>query len=234
MAASTLLEFRTKTQNLAAANLTRQEVRDTLAEIGVIPSLRPHSADDALFAAESLADAGLPIVEINVSSAESLNAISHITEKLPNVMVGAAGLLDVEAAFRALDLGAKFLSTSASIPEITALSAQRDIALLCGAFTATEIVAAWKDGADFVKVFPCDAAGGHTYIRSLHAALPDARLVASGGVNQLTGLSYIESGASALGVGRELVPRDAIRHHQGQQIRELARRFLSFVRKGRS
>jgi 2-dehydro-3-deoxyphosphogluconate aldolase / (4S)-4-hydroxy-2-oxoglutarate aldolase len=234
MAASTLVEFRTKTQNLTAAHLTRQEVRETLAEIGVIPSLRPHSIDDALFAAEALGDAGLAVVEINVTSAESLNAISHITEKLPNVMVGATGLLDAETAFQALDLGAKFLSTSASVPEITALSAQRDVALLCGAFTATEIVAAWKDGADFVKVFPCDAAGGHTYIRSLHSALPDVRLIASGGVNQLTALSYIESGASAIGVGKELVPRDAVRYRQGQQIRELARRFLSFVRKGRS
>jgi 2-dehydro-3-deoxyphosphogluconate aldolase/(4S)-4-hydroxy-2-oxoglutarate aldolase len=119
------------------------------------------------------------------------------------------------------------------VPGLVEFAAKQGIAVLPGAFTPTEIVAAWNAGADFVKVVPCNAAGGASYIRSLKAALPDVLLIAAGGVTQLTALDLVKAGAIALGVGGELIPREALRLRQAQRIQELARRFLAFVDNGR-
>ena len=80
---------------------------------------------------------------------------------------------------------------------------------------------------------PCAQVGGDSYIRALKAPLPQVHLIAAGGVNQLTALNFILAGSTALGVGRELVPREAIRLRQADRIQELARRFVSFVTNGR-
>jgi 2-dehydro-3-deoxyphosphogluconate aldolase/(4S)-4-hydroxy-2-oxoglutarate aldolase len=95
------------------------------------------------------------------------------------------------------------------------------------------VIAAWKAGAEFVKIYPAGALGGDLYIRSLKVPLPQVPLIAAGGVNQQTATGYVLAGSSALGVGSELLPQEAIRRRQDQRIRELARRFLGFVRDGR-
>jgi 2-dehydro-3-deoxyphosphogluconate aldolase/(4S)-4-hydroxy-2-oxoglutarate aldolase len=97
----------------------------------------------------------------------------------------------------------------------------------------TEVISAWDAGADFVKVVPCYAVGGHNYIRTLKAALPQVRLIAAGGVNQVTAKNYIVAGAIGLSVGSELIPTEAILLRQGRRIQELARRFLTAVDNGR-
>lgn len=87
---------------------------------------------------------------------------------------------------------------------------------------------------DYVKIFPAASLGGDLYIRSLKLPLPQIPLIAAGGVSQQTAESLIRAGASALGVGMELVPKDAVAKRQDRRIRELARRFLALVQKGRS
>ena len=136
-------------------------------------------------------------------------------------------------AQQCLDAGAKFLTSDGLVLPVVDFAAKGDVVIFPGAFTPTEIIAAQKAGADFVKVVPCDAGGGHSYIRSLKAAMPDARLIAAEGVTQLTALNIVAAGATALGVGRDLIPAEAIRLRQSARIQELARRFLSFVDDGR-
>jgi 2-dehydro-3-deoxyphosphogluconate aldolase/(4S)-4-hydroxy-2-oxoglutarate aldolase len=99
--------------------------------------------------------------------------------------------------------------------------------------TPTEVTMAWKAGADFVKVFPCSLVGGDKYIRALKGPFRHVPLIAAGGVNQATAASFIFAGASAIGVGGELVPNEAIQLRQEERIHELARRFVSFVGKAR-
>jgi 2-dehydro-3-deoxyphosphogluconate aldolase/(4S)-4-hydroxy-2-oxoglutarate aldolase len=103
-----------------------------------------------------------------------------------------------------------------------------------GTLTPTEVISAWETNADFVKVVPCAQLGGPTYIASLHAMFPDIPLIASGGVDQLSASKLVLAGAIALGVGRELIPREAIQHRQAARIGELARRFLDFVKSGKA
>jgi 2-dehydro-3-deoxyphosphogluconate aldolase/(4S)-4-hydroxy-2-oxoglutarate aldolase len=92
------------------------------------------------------------------------------------------------------------------------------------------VVAAWSAGADFVKVFPCRPVGGDRYIKSLHTALPEIPLIAAGGVNQQTAASFILSGATAIGVGTELIPTEAIERRQSKRIHELASRYTKLVK----
>jgi len=92
------------------------------------------------------------------------------------------------------------------------------------------VVEAWSAGADFVKVFPCGPVGGDRYIKALSTALPQICLIAAGGVNQQTAAGFILAGATAIGVGTEMIPTEAIERRQSERIRELARRFAKLVK----
>jgi 2-dehydro-3-deoxyphosphogluconate aldolase/(4S)-4-hydroxy-2-oxoglutarate aldolase len=218
----------------AARPLTREQVRVRIEEIGIVPAIRVASTEDALFAAETIAGAGIPVVEISMTVPGAMGVISHLVKHAPEVIIGAGGIFNAKTARQCLDQGAKFLTSDGLVPDVVEFAAKEGVVVIPGALTPTEIIAAWNAGSDFVKVYPCDAVGGHTYIRSLKAALPQARLIAAGGVNQLTALDHIAAGAAAVGVGKELLPDEAIWLRQDRRIQELARRFMSFVDKGRA
>ena len=112
-------------------------------------------------------------------------------------------------------------------------AAKQNVAVLPGALTPTEVLTAWRAGADFVKVFPCAPVGGDKYIKALNGVLPQIPLIAAGGVNQQTAANFILSGATAIGVGTELIPTEAIERKQSERIRELAMRFSRLVKEAR-
>jgi len=111
---------------------------------------------------------------------------------------------------------------------------KNNVVAIPGALTPSEVIAAWKAGADLVKIFPCGTVGGDAYIRSLKVPLPQISLIASGGVNQVTAQNFIFAGASALGIRSELTPKEALQTRQKQWIYELARRFTTIVRDARA
>jgi 2-dehydro-3-deoxyphosphogluconate aldolase/(4S)-4-hydroxy-2-oxoglutarate aldolase len=148
-------------------------------------------------------------------------------------MIIGADLQDLETARRCLDAGARFFTSPGLVMDVVQFAVEKDIVVFPGALTPTEVIAASKAGADFVKIFPCSQVGGATYIKALHAPLPHVALIASGGVNDQTVASFIHAGAAALGIGTELVPQEAMRLRREAQIRELARRFLKQVREAR-
>jgi 2-dehydro-3-deoxyphosphogluconate aldolase/(4S)-4-hydroxy-2-oxoglutarate aldolase len=106
--------------------------------------------------------------------------------------------------------------------------------MMAGALTPTEIAAAWKAGADFVKIFPCGAVGGPKYIRALRGPFPQIPFVPTGGVNLETAADFIRAGASALGVGGELVQAEALKAGRAHLITENARKLLDAVKSARS
>jgi 2-dehydro-3-deoxyphosphogluconate aldolase/(4S)-4-hydroxy-2-oxoglutarate aldolase len=214
--------------------MTRLEVCRKIEEIGIIPSVRVTNAEDARFAAETVYRVGIPVVEITMTTPGALGVISHLVKTIPDMVVGGGTVLDTETAKTCLDAGAHFLTNPGLVMEVMEFSQRRDVAILPGAMTPAEVIAAWKAEADFVKIFPCSAVGGHNYIRSLKVPLPQVRLIASGGVNQATAADFIRSGAAALGIGSELIPRDAIRRRREDHIAELSRRFIGMVKIGRS
>jgi 2-dehydro-3-deoxyphosphogluconate aldolase/(4S)-4-hydroxy-2-oxoglutarate aldolase len=192
------------------------------------------SAADARFAAETVNRAGIPVAEITMTVPGAIGVITGLTRSIPEMIVGAGTVLDIETAKRCLDAGAKFITSPGLILEVVEFAAKNEVVVFPGALTPTEIITAWKAGADFVKIFPCGQVGGDSYIRALKAPLPQVPLIASGGVNQQTALNFILAGAAALGIGGELIPRESVQQRQEDRILELARRFRKLVKEARS
>jgi 2-dehydro-3-deoxyphosphogluconate aldolase / (4S)-4-hydroxy-2-oxoglutarate aldolase len=214
--------------------LTRAEVRARIEEIGILPAIRVSSSGDAQFAAQAVYHSGIPIAEITMTTPDAIDVISRLAKDLPEMVVGAGTVLDADTARRCHDAGAKFLTSTGLVLEVVEFARKHDVVVFPGALTPTEVIATWRAGSDFVKVFPCSANGGHSYIRALKVPFPQIPMIASGGVNQLTAMDFILAGADALGVGAELMPAEALRVRNLSQIRELARRFLGMVKEARA
>jgi 2-dehydro-3-deoxyphosphogluconate aldolase/(4S)-4-hydroxy-2-oxoglutarate aldolase len=214
-------------------SLKKDAVCHAIRDIGIIPAIRVSSGDDAHFAAETVTGAGIPIVEITMTVPGAVELISHLVRQNPKAIVGAGTVLDTKTAGQCVDAGASFLTAPSFNPTVVEYAAGLNIAVLPGALTPTEVHTAWTSGADFVKVFPCGPVGGDKYIKALHASLPQIALIGAGGVNQQTAGAFILSGATAIGIGTELIPTEAIAKRQVSRIRELARRFTKLVREAR-
>jgi 2-dehydro-3-deoxyphosphogluconate aldolase/(4S)-4-hydroxy-2-oxoglutarate aldolase len=213
--------------------LKKHEVRGWIEETGIVAAVRVDSAEDALFAAEAVVGSGIVVVEITLTIPDALQVISQLVKNIPRIVVGAGGVRKLATARHCLDAGAQFLTGDGLHPGVTEFAAQEEIVTIPGALTPTEVMAAWEARSDFVKVVPCAQIGGERYILSLSRMFPQIPLIASGGVNQQNASKFIIAGAIALGIGRELMPAEAIRLRQSDRIRELARRFLGFVKAGR-
>ena len=211
----------------------KHEVRGWIEETGVIAAIRVFSEEDALFAAQAVAEGGIPVIEITLTVPQATQVISHLVKNHPRMVVGAGGVTKPEAARHCLEAGAQFLTSDGFHPAVIEFAAKQDVVVIPGALTPTEVVTAWEASSDFVKVVPCAQIGGETYIGSLHRMFPHIPLIASGGVNQQNASNFILAGAIAVGVGRELILPEAIRRRQQDRIGELARRFLGFVKAGR-
>jgi 2-dehydro-3-deoxyphosphogluconate aldolase / (4S)-4-hydroxy-2-oxoglutarate aldolase len=215
--------------------MNREEVRNRIGEIGIVPCARVKTIEHAQFAAEMLYDAGIPVLEIPLTPLhDAPNAIGELAKRHADLVVGAGTVLDVESAQRAIDAGARFITSPGFTPDVVDCARKAEVAVFPGALTPSEVIAAWKAGADIVKIFPAATAGGTHYVQALKMPLPEIPLMVSGGVNQLTAFDYILAGALAIGVGSELLPKDALLHRQGRRIHELARRFLVMVKEARA
>jgi 2-dehydro-3-deoxyphosphogluconate aldolase / (4S)-4-hydroxy-2-oxoglutarate aldolase len=215
--------------------MNKQQVRDRIVEIGVVPVVRASSAAEALLAAEAVCAGGIPIVEITMTVPSAVEVIRELRKSaLPGVLIGAGTVLDAETARRCVDAGAEFLvSPGLNLPTVE-FAAREGKVMLAGALTPTEVITAWNVGSDFVKIFPCGQVGGANYIKALKGPFPQIPLVPTGGVNLNTAAELIEAGATALGIGGELVPADALKSGKTEVIVETARKFLAIVQQARA
>jgi 2-dehydro-3-deoxyphosphogluconate aldolase/(4S)-4-hydroxy-2-oxoglutarate aldolase len=214
--------------------MDKQEARVRIAEVGILPSVRVNSSELARFAGETVYAAGIPVVEITLTVPGALEVINNLAVRYPDMVVGAGTVLDEATAQQCVDAGARFLTSPGFIPEVVSYAKKSEVVVLAGALTPSEVIAAWKAGSDFVKIFPATPVGGDQYIRALKVPLPQIPLIATGGVNQLTAFDFILAGASAIGVGGELLPQEALHLRQENRIHELARRYLALVKDARA
>lgn len=213
--------------------MSRQIVRTRIQEIGIIPAVRLSSAEDAVFAIDAVSSSGIPIAEVTMTTPGALDVISELARTKPDVIVGAGTIGDLETARRCLDAGAQFLTTPGLDLPLVEFALKNDVVVFPGALTPSEIMAAWKAGSDFVKVFPCAVLGGPIYIKALKLPFPDIPFIASGGVTQANTEEFILAGVVGVGIGRDLVNPEAVRRRQIDWIRELTRRFLQIVKDAR-
>ena|SRR5450631_1147415 len=215
--------------------MNKQQVRDRIVEIGVVPVVRASSAAEALLAAEAVCTGGIPIVEITMTVPGAVEVIRELQRSaLAGVLIGAGTVLDAETARRCVDAGAEFLvSPGLNLPTVE-FAAREGKLMLAGALTPTEVMMAWNGGADLVKIFPCGQVGGAKYIKALKGPFPQIPLVPTGGVNLNTAAEFIEAGAAALGIGGELVEARALKSGKPEAIVENARQFLAVVQRARA
>lgn len=214
--------------------MTREQVRARVLEVGIVPVVRATSAKQAISAAVAVAAGGITIVEVTMTVPGALDAISQLIKTLGSeVIVGAGTVLDAQAARQCFDAGAEFLVSPGL--DLGTIKAAQDAGklIMAGALTPTEVITAWKAGADFVKVFPASAVGGAAYLKALRGPLPQVPLVPTGGVNLNTAADFLRAGASALGVGGELVVAAALKTGETAQITALARQYLDIVQQVR-
>jgi 2-dehydro-3-deoxyphosphogluconate aldolase/(4S)-4-hydroxy-2-oxoglutarate aldolase len=213
--------------------MNKAEVRARIEEIGIIPGIRVSHPEHARYAVEASYRAGIPIAEITMTVPGAIEVITDLARRFPDLVVGAGTVLDCETAVRCLGAGARFLTSTGFVPEVVEVALKNDVVVFPGALTPTEVIAAWKSGPDFIKIFPCGRVGGPDYIRALKVPFPRIPLIATGGVNQQTATNFILAGSTGLGIGGELIPPDAVYGRREEQIHELAHRFLNFVKVAR-
>jgi len=210
--------------------MTKEEVRARIAELAIVPAVRAANAEDALFAAEAVSRGGLPIVELTMTVPDATGLIAHLVKKHPHMVVGAGTVLDLETARACLAAGAKFITSPGLDLEIVEFAVKEGVTVMPGVLTPSEIISAVKAGADFVKIFPCSQLGGVDYLHALKAPFPHVSFIAAGGVNQQSAGKYLAAGATAVGIGADLVPPRAIVTREADWIEELARRYVQTVK----
>lgn len=213
--------------------MKKEYVLERIKAVGIVAAIRLRTKEAALFAAEAVRQGGVPIIEIAMTLDGAIDVISQLRKHNAELIVGAGSVLDEKMAQTCLDAGAQFITSDRLHPAIVKCATKNEVVAFPGALTPSEVVAAWKAGSDCVKVVPCAQIGGEAYIRSLHAMFPRIPLIAAGGIDQQTASNYILAGAVALGIGRNLIPGEAIRQRQESRIHELARRFVAFVKTAR-
>ena len=214
--------------------MKKEEVSALIRKVGVVPVVRAASPEEALFAAQAIAHGGIPIVEITMTVPGAIEVIAELVKTAQEILVGAGTVTNSDSARKCMDAGAKFLVSPGFNAATVVAAREREILMMAGALTPTEVMSAWEAGSDFVKIFPCGNLGGAKYIQALKGPFPHVPMVPTGGVNLETAADYIRAGAAALGVGGELVLKEALRTRNAELLSGLAKQFVELVKSARN
>jgi 2-dehydro-3-deoxyphosphogluconate aldolase / (4S)-4-hydroxy-2-oxoglutarate aldolase len=211
-----------------------REVQEQLEAAGIIPVLRARSAKEALGVVEAMVAGGITVIEVTMTVPGAIDVLRELKKNYGSkLLLGSGTVTDRAECAATIEAGAEFVVSPSLHLDVIAETKALDKVSLPGALTPTEVITAWRAGADFVKVFPCSAMGGASYLKSLKAPFPFLRLVPTGGVTLQTAASFIEAGASALGVGADLV--NLLAHAEGKPevITNTARGYVDIIAKTR-
>ena len=200
----------------------RHEVRERILETGILPVVRASSPDWAAEVSRAICAGGIPIIEMTLTVPGAIEIIAELSRSMPGLLIGAGTVLDATNAQRCIDAGAQFLVSPGLDAATIKLAGERNVLMIGGALTPSEVMRAWKLGCDFVKIFPCASVGGPSYISALKTVLPHIRMVPTGGVSLSNAGAFFSAGAEAIGVGGELT--------SAASITEAACQFVSIVK----
>jgi 2-dehydro-3-deoxyphosphogluconate aldolase / (4S)-4-hydroxy-2-oxoglutarate aldolase len=220
---------------LRDGSMNRQQIVQRIEELGIVPMIRAPSRELAARAARAMVAGGIDVVEITTSVPDALSLLRQLSSELGmNVVLGAGTVLDSATALACIDAGAQFIVAPGLDIETVKAVHQAGKAAIPGALTPTEIIKAWKAGADLIKVFPCSALGGIDYLKALRAPLPHVKLLPTGGITLETAPAYLAAGASALGLGSALIDLKRLEQEGESALRERAAAFVEVVRRARA
>jgi len=203
-------------------------------DCGIVAVVRSQDSQQLVEVVRALAEGGVTVAEITMTVPGALDVIRQARQALGDqVLLGAGTILDPETARAALLAGAEYIVAPTVNLDVIKLCQRYDKLVMPGAFTPTEILAAWEAGADIVKVFPADVVGP-AFFKALRGPLPQVRLMPTGGVDLTTAAAFLKAGACCLGVGGQLVEPDAIAKRDFNRIRDMAKQYVSIVKQARA
>jgi 2-dehydro-3-deoxyphosphogluconate aldolase / (4S)-4-hydroxy-2-oxoglutarate aldolase len=207
---------------------------ETLLDCGIIPIFRTSSFETASAVAEALMRGTIPVLELPLSVPGSLAVIEKVAKRFSNgLLLGAGTVLNPQAVRDAISAGAQFIVSPDTSEKVIDACKQARVPVFPGALTPTEIQRAFAAGADAVKVFPCNAMGGPSYIRSLKAPFPDSLLIPCGGVGVDNAAEYFTAGACALFTGTSLISAALVESGNFSAITKNAKNLAVIVRTSR-
>ena len=214
------------------ATLTRPDVIRRIEDAGVIAVVRLTDSAVGREVANALLSGGVTAIEITMTVPRAVELIAELVQTLPQALIGAGTITDPNMARQVIDAGAKFVVSPVFRPRIIEACHERDVPVMPGCFTPTEILAAWDAGADIVKLFPATTLGPG-YIKDLRGPFPSIKVMPTGGVSRENAADWIRAGAVAVGAGSSLVDAKAVAARQFATITTNARAFVDAVRGAR-
>jgi len=210
------------------------EIKAAIEKSGIMPVLRARSAEEAHALVEALVAGGIAVMEVTMTVPGAVVLLRALKKEFGHkLLLGSGTVTDAEQAAATIDAGAEFVVSPSFHPEVVATTKALGKVSIPGALTPTEVITAWRAGADYVKIFPCSAVGGAGYLRALLAPFPELKLIPTGGVTLAKAADFLKAGARALGVGTDLVNPKAIEDGKPERVTETARAYLEVVGKFR-
>ncbi len=212
----------------------RIETLDRILQAGITAVIRANSSEHLSQVADALKAGGVECIEVTMTTPNALQVIEETAQRFgEEVLIGVGSVLDAETARAAILAGAEFVVSPVLNVGMIEMAHRYDKVAVPGTFTPTEIITAWQNGADLVKVFPAGRVGP-TFFKDVLGPLPQVRLVPTGGVNLDTAAEFINNGAAALCVGSAMMPKAAMAEGRFEVITDLARHFVEIVRQARA
>ncbi|TXC90594.1 bifunctional 4-hydroxy-2-oxoglutarate aldolase/2-dehydro-3-deoxy-phosphogluconate aldolase [Metabacillus litoralis] len=206
---------------------------EIIKQTGVAAVIRGATVDNIALIGEALSKGGVKVLEITVETPGACAAIEKASLELNDVLVGAGTVLDPETARTAIMSGAKFIFSPTINSKTIEMAKRYGVVSIPGALTPTEILSAYENGADLVKVFPANVFGP-SYIKDIHGPLPQIPLITTGGISVANVGEYIKAGASGVGVGSSLVnTKKELSEQYLSEITETASAFIKAVQDAR-
>ena len=207
------------------------EIKAEIERVGLVPVLRAQSEAEGHALVEAMLAGGVTVVEVTMTVPGAVDLLRALKkEHGSKLLLGSGTVTTAAQAVATIEAGAEFVVSPSLHPEVIATTKALGKVSIPGALTPTEVITAWNAGADYVKIFPCSAVGGASYLRSLRAPFPELQLIPTGGVTQQTAADFLKAGARALGVGADLVNAKAIADGKPELVTDAARAYLEIIR----
>ncbi len=207
-----------------------ETTQQIIERVGLIPVLRAKSVAQGRAVVDAMIAGGVTVVEVTMTVPNAVDLLKELNKEYGSkLLLGSGTVTTADQAHATIDAGAEFIVSPSLHPEVIAATKKNNKISCPGSLTPTEAITAWNAGADYVKIFPCSAVGGASYLKSLLAPFPHLKLIPTGGVTLQTAESFIKAGARALGVGSDLVNLAAIDAGHPETITETARAYLKAI-----
>jgi 2-dehydro-3-deoxyphosphogluconate aldolase/(4S)-4-hydroxy-2-oxoglutarate aldolase len=210
-------------------------IKQRIEELGIVPVLRARSADEGRALVEALVAGGITVMEVTMTVPGAVDLLRTLKKEYGDrLLLGSGTVTTAEQAVATIEAGAEFVVSPSFHADVVEVTKDLGKVSIPGSLTPTEVITAWRAGADYVKIFPCSAMGGASYLKALLAPFPELQLIPTGGVTLQTAADFLKAGARALGVGTDLVNPKAIAEGKPETVTQTARAYVDIVKSFRT